>query len=474
MSRTDDTGTRAEATRTGKRATGAGGMFRSLRVRNYRLFASANLISQTGTWMQRIGQDWLVLQLSHGSGVALGLITALQFGPTLVLSMYGGMLADRYDKRRLLQLTQTAMGLLAVVLGVLVGTGTVQLWHVFVLAAGLGAAGAIDAPVRQAFVSEMVGPDLLPNAVGLNSAIFNGARLIGPSVAGLIIGASSGDTAPAFLINAASFAFTIGALMAMRTAELHPSPPVARAKGQFAEGLRYTRAHPDLVLAMVLGFVVGTFGFNYQVTIALMAREQFHLGAQEFGLLSTTFAIGSLTGALLSTRRSVRPRQSFLVLSSVVFGALTVASGLMPTHLSFALLLVPTGASALIFSVGTNSFVQLGADPQMRGRVLALYFMCFMGGTPFGAPMVGWISQRLGPPWGLIGGGAVVLVTGLAAAAYLSRGHRVRLAAQVRPPRLRLHVAPRAAAIPAVPSPRLRTAEELAAGKVPGSQSATG
>src|SRR5690242_3298457 len=261
-------------------------MFRALRVRNFRLYASANLLSNTGTWMQRIGQDWLVLQLSHDSGVALGLITALQFGPTLLLSMYGGVLADRYDKRRVLQVTQASMGLLAVVLGVLVGTGAVQLWHVFVLAAGLGAVGAIDVPVRQAFVSEMVGPELLTNAVGLNSTIFNGARLVGPSVAGLIIGASGGNTAPAFLINAASFAFTIGALMAMRASELRPSPPVARAKGQLREGVRYTWAHPDLVLAMVLAFVIGTFGFNYQVTIALMARQQFHLNAQAFGLLS--------------------------------------------------------------------------------------------------------------------------------------------------------------------------------------------
>src|SRR4051794_40776409 len=202
-------------------------MFRALHVRNFRLYASANLVSQTGTWMQRIGQDWLVLQLSHGSGVALGLITALQFGPTLLLSMYGGMLADRYDKRRLLQLTQAAMGVLAVVLGVLVGTGAVALWHVFVLAAGLGAVGAIDAPVRQAFVSEMVGPDLLTNAVGLNSTIFNGARLVGPSIAGLLIGASGGNTAPAFFVNAASFAFTIAALAGMRVSELRPSRPVA-------------------------------------------------------------------------------------------------------------------------------------------------------------------------------------------------------------------------------------------------------
>ena len=237
--------------------------------------------------------------------------------------MYAGVLADRYDKRRLLLVTQSLMGLLALALGILVATDVVELWHVFLLAGGLGAAAAVDAPVRQAFVSEMVGPGLLANAVSLNSTIFNGARLVGPAVAGLLIGASGGNTAPAFFVNAASFAFTIGALAGLRTDELRPSPPVARAGGQLREGLAYTWAHPDLMLAMVLAFVVGTFGFNYQVTIALMSREVFDLGAEAFGLLSTCFAVGSLTGALLSTRRSVRPRQRFLVVSAVVFGLFT-------------------------------------------------------------------------------------------------------------------------------------------------------
>jgi MFS family permease len=419
------------------------GSFRALRVRNYRIYASANLVSLTGTWMQRIGQDWLVLQLSGDSGIALGLITALQFGPSLLLSMYGGVLADRYDKRRLLMVSQALMGVLALVLGILVATGGIALWHVFVLAGGLGAVSAIDAPVRQAFASEMVGPELLANAVSLNSTIFNGARLVGPSLAGLLIGAADGNTAPAFFVNAASFAFTIGALARMRVDELRPSPPLARAGGQLREGLAYTWAHPDLVLAMTLAFVIGTFGFNYQVTIALMSREQFHLGAEAFGLLSTFFAVGSLSGALLSTRRSVRPRQRFLVVSAVVFGLFTVAAGLMPSYASFAAMLVPTGAAALVFSVANNSFVQLGVDPQMRGRVMALYFMCFMGGTPVGAPLIGLISEHLGARWGLIMGGAVCVVAGLAAAAVLARGRRVRLEAGLAPPRLRLRVGAR-------------------------------
>jgi MFS family permease len=397
-------------------------MFRALRVHNFRRYASANLVSLTGTWMQRIGQDWLVLQLSHGSGTALGLITALQFGPVLVLGMAGGVVADRYDKRRVLQITQGLMGALALALGLLVAGGVIALWQVFVLAGALGAVAAIDAPVRQSFVSEMVGPDLLGNAVGLNSTIFNGARLVGPSLAGLLIGAASGNTAPAFFINAGSFGFTILALAGMRTAELSPSARVARAPGQLRAGLAYTWSHPDLVLAMVLAFIVGTFGFNYQVTIALMSREVYGLGAAGFGLLSTFFAVGSLSGALLSTRRSIRPRRGFLVGSVVVFGVLTVVTGLMPTYWSFAVLLVPTGAAGLVFSVANNSFVQLGADPQMRGRVMALYFMCFMGGTPLGAPVIGWIAENYGAPWGLILGGSVCAVAGLAAAFVLARG----------------------------------------------------
>jgi MFS family permease len=443
------------------------GMFRSLRVRNYRIYASANLVSLTGTWMQRIGQDWLALQLSGDNGVVLGLLTALQFGPSLLLSMYGGVLADRYDKRRVLVVTQTLMGLLALVLGLLVATDGVALWHVFVLAGGLGAVSAIDAPVRQAFVSEMVGPALLANAVSLNSTTFNGARLVGPAVAGLVIGASSGNTAPAFFVNAASFAFTIAALVGMRAAELRPSPPVARARGQLREGVAYTLSQPDLVLAMVLAFVIGTFGFNYQVTIALMSREVYDLGAEAFGLLSTCFAVGSLSGALLSTRRSVRPRQRFLVGSAVVFGLFTIVAGLMPSYLSFAVLLVPTGAAALVFSVANNSFVQLGVDPQMRGRVMALYFMCFLGGTPVGAPLIGWISEHLGAPWGLILGGAVVVIAGVVAAFVLARGRRVRLEAGLAPPRLRLHVGPAVSAVPAV---ALRAAQEAVAERAPGQQ----
>lgn len=445
--------------------TADGGAFRSLRVRNYRVYASANLVSLTGTWMQRIGQDWLVLQLSGDNGVALGLVTALQFGPTLFLGLYGGVLADRYAKRRVLLVTQTLMGLVALALGLLVAADAVALWHVFALAAVLGSISAIDAPVRQAFVSEMVGPELLANAVGLNSTIFNGARLVGPAVAGLVIGAASGDTAPAFLVNAASFVFTIGALLAMRPEELHPSRPVARARGQLREGLAYAWSRPDLRLAMGLALVLGTFTFNSQVTIALMAREVFGLGAQAFGLLTTCFAIGSLSGALLSTRRTARPRQRFLVLAAAGFGAASIVCGLMPSYWSFAALLVPTGAAGLVFSVAANSFVQLGVDARLRGRVMALYFTCFMGGTPIGSPLIGWVAERWGAPWGFVLGGAVAVAAAAVAAAWLARGRRIRLEAHVAPPRLQVSLQPRT-----VLPPTVRAAAEAASGEAPGTQ----
>src|SRR3954447_14917093 len=424
-------------------------MFRALRVRNFRIFVSANLVSQVGTWMQRIGQDWLVLQLSGDSGVALGVTTALQFGPTLLFSFYGGVLADRYDKRRILLATQTVMGLLALGLGLLVAADAAALWQVYVLAAALGVVSSLDTPAPQSFVSEMVGPEHLANAVSLNSTAFNAARLIGPAVAGGLIAASGGSTAVAFLVNAGSFATTIAALLCMRVADLRPSTPVPLSPGQLRQTLAYTRGHPDLVLAMVLAFTVGTFGFTSQITLALMAREVFDLGAGAFGLLSTAYAVGSLSGALLSTRRSRRPLQRFLIISAVVFGVLLMISGLMPSYYAFAALLIPTGAAALVFSVACNSFVQLGVDPQMRGRVLALYFMCFMGGTPVGAPLIGWISERFGAPWGLILGGGVCVVAGSAAGAWLARGRRVRVEARLAPPRLRLRVGPRAVAVAA-------------------------
>jgi MFS family permease len=394
------------------------GMFRSLRVRNYRLYASGQLVSLTGTWMQRVAQDWLVLNLTN-SGTALGFVTALQFGPSLVLGLWGGVLADRLDKRKLLLGTQTALALVALVLGVLDVSGVVQYWHVLVLAGLLGTVTSVDTPTRQSFVVEMVGRDDLANAVGINSTIFNSARIIGPAVAGLMITAVG--TGWAFVANAGSSVAVLIGLWLMRPAELFPAPPIARVRGQVLAGVHYVLGRRDLLLTMVLVFVVGTFGLNFQITTALIAKQVFHRSATGYGLLSTALAVGACAGAVLATRRTRRPRPRFLLVAAAVFGVIEVAAGTMPTFVTTALLLAPAGFAMLTFTTAANSSVQLGVEPTMRGRVMALYLMCFMGGTPIGAPIIGWVAGAFGPRWGMIGGGAVVVAVAVGLTAVVTR-----------------------------------------------------
>ena len=395
------------------------GMFRSLRVRNYRLYVSGQVVSLTGTWMQRVAQDWLVLELSDNSGTALGIVLALQFGPTLLFSLWGGVLADRYDKRTLLLATQSAMIGLAAALGLLDVTGAVQLWHVYLLAGLLGVVSALDVPVRQSFVVEIVGPADLPNAVSLNSATFNAARVVGPAVAGVLIAAT--DTGWVFLGNAVLTLGVIGGLLLMRPGELFRSEPTGREQGQLRQGLRYVRSHPDLVLPMVLVFIVGTFGLNFPVTLALLAKEVFGRGAAAYGLLSTAIAVGSLAVALASARRTSRPTTRFLLASAFAFGVLEALLGAMPTYEAVLVLLVPVGAAALSFVIAANSSVQLGSDPAFRGRVMALYLMCFMGGTPLGAPLVGLLSDAFGPRAGVVVGGAACAIATVVAAVVVAR-----------------------------------------------------
>jgi MFS family permease len=399
--------------------------FRSLRVRNYRLYFSGQLISLTGTWAQRVAQDWLVLQLTN-SGTALGIVTALQFAPALVLSLYGGALADRGNKRRLLLATQAGMGVAALVLGLLDVAGIVQLWHVMVLAAVLGVISAIDTPIRQSFVVEMVGAADLPNAVALNSTTFNLARIIGPAIAGVVITAVG--TGWAFLGNALSTVGVLAGLLLMRTAELYPSKPVDRAPGQYRAALRYVRRRSDLILPMVLVFIIGTFGMNYQITIALIAKQVFHRGAGAYGLLSTTLAVGATIGALAGTFRRNRPTRLFLIGAAVAFGIAEIACALMPSFTLTALALIPAGLTMIIFAQSANASVQLGVEPTMRGRVMGLYILCFMGGTPVGAPIVGWVAELFGPRWGMLGGGLISLIAALGLGAYLSRRHQVGFA----------------------------------------------
>jgi MFS family permease len=404
--------------------------FRALRIRNYRLYALGGVVSNTGTWMQRVAQDWLVLQLHHGSAAeastALGLTTGLQFLPILLFSPYAGLVADRMSKRRLLQLTQASMAVASVLLGVLAVTGVVTTPMVFAIAFLFGIGSAFDAPARQSFVSEMVGPDDLSNAVGLNSASFNLARVMGPAASGFLIaalGSGIGATGAVILLNGVSYAAVIGALQAMRPHELSPVARAPRGKGMIRDGVRYVRGRPDLMMILVAAFFAGTFGMNFQMTSALMATQVFDKGPGEYGLLGTTLAVGSLTGALLGARREGRPRQRLVVLAGLAFGIVEIALGLMPSYLAFALLTPVLGLCLLTMLNAANTTVQLSVSPVMRGRVMALYMMVVMGGTPLGAPVVGWVGATFGARWTLIGGGAMT-VLGVLLAVAIFRGFR--------------------------------------------------
>ena len=378
-------------------------------------------MSNTGTWMQRVAQDWLVLQLTANSGSALGITTGLQFLPFLLFSPLAGLVADRMPKRRLLQLTNVGMAVPALVLGLLAVTGTAEIWHVYVLAFALGTASVFDAPARQSFVSEIVPADDLTNAVGLNSASFNAARIVGPAAAGLLIAAFGGGvvgTGWVILLNAVSYAAPILALRAMDPRLLDTPEPSPRGKGRIREGLTYLRSRPDLMLVLAIVFVVGTFGLNFQMTSALMATEVFDRGPTEYGLLGTFMAVGSLTGALVAARRQT-VRHRLVIGAAVVFGVIEIGAGLAPSYAVFALIVPALGLAALTMITSANAFMQLHSDPGMRGRVMALYMMIFMGGTPLGAPLVGWVGETFGARWTLIGGGAITVIgVGLALAAY--------------------------------------------------------
>ncbi len=394
--------------------------FEALQVRNFRLYSMGGVVSNTGTWMQRVAQDWLVLELTH-SGTALGITTGLQFLPFLLVTPYAGLVADRFPKRRVLAFTQLSMAVTAGLLGLLAVTGAVQVWHVYVLALLFGAGTAFDAPARQSFVVEMVGRDFLPNAVGLSSASFNVGRIIGPALAGVLIaalGSGVGATGWVILLNAASYLAVINSLRAMRASELETPEPIARAKGALREGVRYVAGKPDLIFVFVVAFAAGTFGLNFQMTTALMATGEFHKGASEFGLLGSAMAVGSLAGALLAARRG-RPRRLVLVLAAASFALAEIVAGLMPTYWLFAAWLPVVGIAALTMLNSLQTTVQLTVDADIRGRIMALYMMVFMGGTPLGAPLIGWVGEMFGPRWTLIGGGAATLLAVIGATWWL-------------------------------------------------------
>ena len=395
------------------------GTFRSLRTRNYRLWAGGAFISNIGTWMQRTAQDWMVLaELTPHNATAVGIVMALQFGPALVLLPFTGFAADHFDRRKLLLATQSAQGILALGLGILTISGAVQLWHVYVFALLLGCVTAFDAPARQTFVAELVSDALLSNAVALNSMSFNAARMIGPAIAGVLIaGVGSGWV---FVINAISFVAVVTALAFLRVPELHRKERAVRKPGSFAEGFRYVRNRPDLVTVLGMLFLVMTFGINFPVFVSTMAVSAFHSGAGAFGLLTSMLAVGSVTGALLSARRE-RPRMSILVAAAGVFGIALTLAAIMPTYALFGTSLILVGLSAQMFNTTANSSVQLMTEPVMRGRVMAIYMGIALGCTPLGAPLLGWVADTFGPRWSLVAGASSGYIAALAGFAYVSR-----------------------------------------------------
>lgn len=400
-------------------------MFRSLRLYNYRLFALGGVVSNVGGWMQRTAQDWLVLELTHGSAAALGLTTALQFLPHLLFGLWGGVLADRYPKRRLLIIAQSIMGMLALTLGLLTLTGHARVWHVYLMAFALGLVLCVEVPTRQSFVVEMVGRRDLSNAIALNASSFNLARVVGPALAGVLIYVLGG-TGPIFLINALSFVAVLGALLLMRASELTTPEPVPRAKGQLREGLRYVLARPDLLMPILLIAFVSLCAQSFSMSIALMARGVFGAGASSFGLASSMFAVGALGGALMAARR-VRPGQRLLVGGAVFFGLSQIAAGLALWYPAYLLFLVPAGVALITVNTAANTRVQLATSPEMRGRVMGIYMLVFTGGAPIGAPVFGWISDLGGPRTGVVIGGVLTLL-GTGAAIMLTKviGRRSR------------------------------------------------
>ncbi|EFG08390.1 Integral membrane efflux protein [Streptomyces clavuligerus] len=378
--------------------------------------------------MQRIAQDWLVLTLT-GSASAVGITIALQFLPMLLFGLYGGVLADRLPKRPLLLATQSAMGLTGVALAVLTLSGQVEVWHVYLTAFLLGLVTVVDNPARQTFVSELVGPAQLSNAVSLNSANFQSARLIGPAVAGVLITAVGSGYA--FLFNGVSFLAPIVALLLIRPAELHRSERAPRGKGQLREGLRYVSAHPELIWPIVLIGFVGTFGFNFPIWLTAFVHEVYDSGAETYGLLNTLMAAGSLAGALLAARRGTS-RLRFLVGAALLFGVLEVLAALAPGFWLFALLMVLVGMVGLTVNVTANSSVQTATDPAVRGRVMSLFMMVFVGGAPLGGPLFGWLTDAYGPRVSLAAGGVISFLAAAAVGLLLARAGGLRLRVDLR------------------------------------------
>jgi MFS family permease len=391
--------------------------FASLAVPNYRRYFAGQVVSISGNWMQTVAEMWLVVHLT-GSGVAVGITAALQFVPILLFGALGGVLADRCDKRRLLMATQALMALPALALFALTITGATQLWMVYALVLTRGAVLAVDNPLRQSFVMEIVGSDRVVNAVSLNSVIIHTGRIVGPALAGGVIAIAG--LGPCFALNAASFGAMLIAVGGMDTRELLPSPRAGRARGQVREALREVGSQPALFGPLAMMAVIGTLSFNFQVLLPLFAKFTWHGTATTYALLTTAMGIGSVCGALASGARN-RVTPGLLAGSAALFGIAELLAALAPTLLTQALILAPLGAASVTFAAGVNSSLQLAADGPSRGRVMSLYSVVFLGSTPIGAPLVGWVAQVYGPRAGLVIGAIAAIATGAAASWWLRR-----------------------------------------------------
>ena len=398
------------------------GTFRSLKNNNYRIWAAGAFVSNIGTWMQRIAQDWLVLtELTHNNASAVGIVMSLQFAPQLLLLPWSGWAADRFERRKFLFATQAGLGLISLVQGLLVIFGVVLLWHVYVLAFLFGCVAALDLPARQTFVSDLVGEADISNAVGLNSTSFNAARLIGPAVAGGMIAVTG--TGWVFVINALSFAAVIGALLSLDLPPFVRRKKSARDNGGLVEGFRYITSRADLMAVLLMSFLICTFGLNFPIFISTMSVREFHAGASQYGASVSIMAVGSLMGALLAASRARSTMQHLLVGASV-FGVACLLAAIAPSYWLFAAALILIGVSAQTFTTSANGLVQLSTAPAVRGRVLAIYLAVVLGGTPLGAPLVGWVADMLGPRWALGVGAAAGLGAAITALVYFLRRRR--------------------------------------------------
>jgi MFS family permease len=402
-----------------------------LRVRNYRLFTTGQLVKLVGVWMMFTAQDWLVLDLSGNSPSALGFVAALQFLPVLLLTLYSGRLADRYDKRHLLIAANAAFAITAVIFAILVAAGVVRLWHVFLFAGLLGIANAVETPVRQAFVSELVELPLLPNALALSAATFNTARIAGPALAGLAL--ATFHTGPVFLIATALAVAPVFSYLRMSTADLYRKDTVTKKDARVLDGLKYVRRRPDLLLPICLMAVVGMIGFNFPVTLAALAKINFHAGPSSFGLLTTTLAAGALCGALAGSVRRARPGVYLVLFAAIAFGLFEFAVGFAPSFVVAMVVLFPTGFFSIFLAQAANHRVQMGVDGEFRGRVMALYVLVFLGTTPIGASVVGWWGQHYGVPSSIWGAGLVCFVASVVALVWQLRVSGDRIVVRVRP-----------------------------------------